>query len=418
MKLVHSKDIFYITRDVLKCLDPKIVNHGTRTSYILYRMLQCSEKYEMYELAEYAMIATLHDIGAFKTDLDADQLHYETKEYMPHSVYGYLFFLYLTPFKDRAKIILYHHTDYNKVPKTGYEFNEIIHCLNVAEKMDIYSNILGSKFDYMMFNKQAGTKFSPRALDLLYQAVRKYDIFNKLASGEYKQELNELFDEYLIFTNEEKHDWLLGLMYCVGFRSEYTMLDMVTCVCICEQIGEKLLLSKNEKEFLYYAAILHDAGMCDVPKDVIEAPRKLTPEEMQELRMHVETIGNILKGRVDEDILDIIMAHHERGDGSGYPKRLREIQMNRLQMILQVADTLTALTSKRSYREPKTREEIIGILREESDAGKLNKDIVKTVINYYDKIEEGVNIKKAETLSMYNKLVENYEITYKQANRQ
>ena len=92
--------------------------------------------------------------------------------------------------------------------------------------------------------------------------------------------------------------------------------------------------------------------------------------------------------------------------------------MNRLQMILQVADTLTALTSKRSYREPKTREEIIGILREESDAGKLNKDIVKTVINYYDKIEEGVNIKKAETLSMYNKLVENYEITYKQANRQ
>ncbi len=413
MRFIHSKDIYYITRDVLKCLDQKVVNHGARTSYILYKMLQCAEKYEMYEIAEFAMIATLHDIGAFKTDLYTEQLHYETKEYMPHSVYGYLFFLYLTPFADRAKIILYHHTDYERVPKTNYEFNDIIHCLNVAEKMDIYSNILGSKFDYMMFNKQAGTKFSPKALELLYQAVRKYDIFKKLSTGEYKQELSELY-EYLIFTNQEKHDWILGLMYCVGFRSEYTMLDMVTCVCLCEQIAEKLLLSQNEKDLLYYAAVLHDAGMCDVPKDIIEAPRKLTAEEMQELRNHVNTIEEILKGRVDQDVLDIIVAHHERGDGSGYPKRLREQQMNRLQMILQVADMVTALISKRSYREPKTKDEVIAILREDADAGKLSKEIVRTVITYYDKIMEGVNTKKDETLAMYRKLVLNYDITYKQ----
>ena len=413
MKLIHSKDIYYIIRDVLKCLDPKIMNHGSRTSYILYRMLQCMDKYEMYELAEFGIIATLHDIGAYKTDYMKDQLHYETKEYMPHSIYGYLFLLYLTPFKDRAKILLYHHTDYNQVPKTDYEFIEIIHCLHVAEQMDIYSNILGAKFDYQMFQKKAGTKYSPKALDLLYQAEKKYNLFEKLSTGEYKQELSELYD-YLIFTNEEKHDCLVGLMYCVGFRSEYTMLDMVTCTHIAEQIGEKLILSKQEAELLFYGTLLHDAGMCVVSRDIIEAPRKLTDEEMNTLRTHVGVIEGILKGRLDDAALDIVTAHHERGDGSGYPKKLKDAQMNRLQKILQVADTITGLTAPRSYRDPKPRDLVITILKEEADKGKLNKDIVRTAINYYDSIMAGVQEKNKEMLAMYRKLQDNYEITYRQ----
>ena len=78
MNLVHSKDIYYIFRDVMRCLDPKVMNHGARTSYILYRMLQCMDKkYEMYELAEFAFLATLHDLGAYKTDYMKDQLGYE-----------------------------------------------------------------------------------------------------------------------------------------------------------------------------------------------------------------------------------------------------------------------------------------------------------------------------------------------------
>lgn len=412
MKLVHSKDLYFIVRDVLRCLDPKIMNHGSRTAYILYRMLQCMDKYEMYEIAEFSFVATLHDIGAYKTDRSNDQLHYETKEYMPHSIYGYLFLLYLTPFKDRAKIVLYHHTDYCQVPKTDYAFNDVLHCLNVAEKMDIYSNILGSKFDYQMFQKQAGTKFSPAALDLLYQAEKKYNLFSKLSTGEYKQELSDLF-EYLIFTNEEKHEILLGLMYCIGFRSEYTMLDMVTCVNVAEQIGNKLNLSKEESELLYYAALLHDAGMCVVSKEILEAPRKLTDEEMKTLRTHVEAVETILKDRIDMECLSIISAHHERGDGSGYPRRLHEHQMGRLQKILQVSDTITGLTNPRSYREPKSRETVIAILREEADRGRLNKEIVRVATNHYDDIMKSVDIKSKETLTMYRKLVESYDATSK-----
>lgn len=411
MKLVHSKDIYYIVKDVLNCLDPKVMSHGSRTAYILSKMLLCSEKYEMYEIAEFAFIATLHDIGAYKTDYLQDALRYESKDYMPHSIYGYLFLLYLTPFKDRAKIILYHHTDFAKVPKSNYEFQEVCDCLNVAEKMDIYSNALGNSFDYAMFQKQAGVKYSPKALDLLYTAEKKYHLFSKLSTGEYKQELDEIMD-YLIFTNEEKKDCILGLMYCVGFRSEYTMTDMVTCVNICEQIGEKLILSDQEMEHLFYAAVLHDAGMAAVPREILEAPRRLEDEEMAKLRTHVEVVESILRGRFEQQVLDIITAHHERGDGSGYPAKLKDGQMNRLQKVLQVADTVTGLTAQRSYREPKPKEVVISILKEEADKGRLNKEVVHIFNTHYDAIMGSVSEKNKEALAMYRKLVENYEITY------
>lgn len=410
MKLIHSKDIYYIMRDVLKSYDPKVINHGIRTAYVFSRMLMCMDKYEMYEIAEFGYIATFHDIGAYKTDQGKDQLQYETKEYVPHSIYGYLFLLYLTPFKDRAKLLLYHHTDYSKMSKHNPELDDVICSLNLAEKIDLYSNILGSKFDYQMFEKQSGTKFSPRALDYLYQAEKKFNIIEKLSTGEYKQELAALF-EYLIFTNEEKHDLLQGLMYCLSFRSEYTMLDVVTCVNVAEQIGEKMSISKNEMELLHYAALLHDAGMCTISKDILEAPRKLTDEEMQTLRGHVGIIESILKGRIDQECLDIITAHHERGDGSGYPKRLREHQLNKLQKILQVADTITGLTNRRSYREPKPKAAVIAILKEEADKGRLGRDVVRTTVSYYDEIMEHVGKQNADMLSMYKKLRATYEET-------
>lgn len=410
MNLIHSKDIFLILKDALKLIDPSVMNHGLRTSYMLYKMLEATNKFEKYELAEFAMIGALHDIGVYKTNLKEAQLTYETKDSMPHSVYGYLFLLHLTPFDDRAKILLYHHTDYNQVPNNGYEFLDVIHCLNVAEKMDLYSNILGSKFDYKMFEKYAGTKYSARALGLFYTIQKREDILNKISTGEYKQELSELLD-YLIFTNEEKHGLVLGGVTFLGFRSEYTMFDAITCSHVCEELAQKMMISKAETERLYYAALLHDIGMCVIPKDILEYPGPLTPEHTKELRVHVEVVETILKGHVDPVVLEIVMAHHERCDGSGYPKRLRDAQMSKLQKILQVADTVTALVNKRSYREPKSRDEIIEILRTESELGRLNKEVVRTLITYYDNIMEGAQLKAQDVLNKYKRIQESYEST-------
>ncbi len=413
MNLVHSKDIYNIMRDVLKCLDPRIINHGQRTAYILYSMLRDQNRYEMYELAEFAMTAVFHDIGAFETNMGDETLNYESKDCMPHSIYGYLFMLYLMPFKDKAKILLHHHTDFSIVSKMDYEYRDIVACLNVAEKADIYYNLLGSRFDMYSFKKHEGTRYSPKALELLFHAQKKYDIFGRIGTDEYLKELDELFS-YLIFTNEEKRGALDGLMYCVGFRSEYTMLDVVTCENICSQLAIKLDLSMEDEEALHYAAILHDAGVCAVPRDIIEAPRKLTDEEMIVMRKHVEILDNILRGRFDDKVVDIVYTHHERGNGKGYPRGLNDTQMTRVQKVLQVADTITGLTSRRSYREPKEKPQVIEILKSESASGKLSSEIVRKFINSYDDIMETVQRENKRMLSMYEKLKDNYEAVRKQ----
>jgi HD-GYP domain-containing protein (c-di-GMP phosphodiesterase class II) len=88
--------------------------------------------------------------------------------------------------------------------------------------------------------------------------------------------------------------------------------------------------------------------------------------------------------------------------------------MTRVQKVLQVADTITGLTSRRSYREPKEKPQVIEILKSESASGKLSSEIVRKFINSYDDIMETVQRENKRMLSMYEKLKDNYEAVRKQ----
>lgn len=411
MKLVHSKDIYYIMRDTLKSSDPRVMNHGERVAYLLYCMLRDSGKYEMYELAEFAMIATMHDIGVYRTNYMEDPINYELREPRGHSIYGYLYLLNLTPFKDRAKLLLYHHTDFNKSPKSGFDYLDVAHFLRLAEDVDFNMRLQGEKFDPTSLNQFAGTKYSQRALVLFNIAVRKYDVINKIKSGEYRKELDDLL-EYLIFSNEEKQDILVGMMHFISFRSEYTLFDVVTCVQICGQMAQKMNLSREDTETLMCAAVLHDIGMCAVPRELIETKEELTPEQQKTFRYHVKVSEDILKGRVRDEVLETILAHHERCDGTGYPNHLKDSQMTPVQNILQLADKVTGLVNDRSYAPCKNRDEVFQILQDEVTAGHINRAITKVFLSNYDEIMVTVKAESEKMLSMYRKLKTNFEGIY------
>ena len=78
---------------------------------------------------------------------------------------------------------------------------------------------------------------------------------------------------------------------------------------------------------------------------------------------------------------------------------------------------MTGLTNPRSYRNPKPKDVVISILREEADKGRLGKEVVRAAVTYYDEIMAGVKQKSDEMLSMYRKLQDSYEATYKQTNQ-
>lgn len=409
MDFISSKNIFLLTRDTLKLIDKRLMKHGSRTGYILYKMMQARGGYEKYEMAELVMLATLHDIGAYKTDNVGEALWYEAKGYMPHSVYGYLFLKYLSPMEEKSRIVLYHHIDYNQFKDMVYTYKDEAAFLALAEKIDIYREALGEKFDISLLEKYAGVKYSREALELFKKADGDCNIFEQIQTEAYEKELDELMD-FIMFTNEEKKRYMEMLMYCLGLCTPSKVVDSVTSICISEELAERLYLSREDTEKLYYGALLHDIGMLAIPKDVIEVKRSLTEKETRGMRAHVEISEKILKNRLAGEVLDIVTAHHERLDGSGYPKGLKDAEMNLSQKILQVADTVTGLVNERIYKEVFSKEQVIELLRREADVRHFSKQVVDTMILFYDEIMEKVEIESEQILLLHKKL----ELQYKQ----
>ncbi len=152
--------------------------------------------------------------------------------------------------------------------------------------------------------------------------------------------------------------------------------------------------------------------MLAIPSKILDVPRALSPAETVKMRTHVNIAESILKPYLDPEILEIATAHHERTNGSGYYKGLKEENMNILQMILQVADTVTGMTNQRSYRAAKSKDFVINVLRDESEHGRLNKSVIKVFGKQYDNIMNRVSKESERILLTHKKLNMQYNLIY------
>ncbi len=128
-------------------------------------------------------------------------------------------------------------------------------------------------------------------------------------------------------------------------------------------------LSEREADILHMAAPLHDFGKIGVPDEVLHKPGKLNEEEWEVMKTHAE-LGQEMLGKSKRDILQAasLLAghHHEKWDGSGYPKGLSGDNIHIYGRIGAIADVFDALGSRRSYKEPWPLENILKYLAEQS----------------------------------------------------
>ena len=118
--------------------------------------------------------------------------------------------------------------------------------------------------------------------------------------------------------------------------------------------ARKLGQSEEDLHLLRLGAILHDIGKIGIPDAILHKPGPLTDEEWVVMRKHPD-IGHLILqeiGGVFEQLAEIVVAHHERWDGTGYPKRLAGEAIPLHARILTVVDAFDAMTSRRVYREP------------------------------------------------------------------
>lgn len=121
---------------------------------------------------------------------------------------------------------------------------------------------------------------------------------------------------------------------------------------LSERLAEKLGMTLGEQKRIHTAGILHDIGKIGIPEELLNKPGKLTKEEYETICKHPEIGHRILMAAGNmEDIAEIIFAHHEKWDGTGYPRQLKEKEISLESRIIMIVDTYDAMTSDRSYRK-------------------------------------------------------------------
>jgi PAS domain S-box-containing protein/putative nucleotidyltransferase with HDIG domain len=134
-------------------------------------------------------------------------------------------------------------------------------------------------------------------------------------------------------------------------RDPYTAGHEEQVTDIAVKIAERMGLDAKRIDGLRLAALIHDVGKIQVPAEILSKPSQLNDPELNLIKMHPQTGANLLRNvEFEWPIADIVLQHHERMDGSGYPNGLTGDRILLEARILAVADTLDAMASHRPYR--------------------------------------------------------------------
>lgn len=134
-------------------------------------------------------------------------------------------------------------------------------------------------------------------------------------------------------------------------RDPYTYGHQKRVADISVAIAKQMGLSENTIEGIYFAALIHDVGKIQVPAELLSKPSKLTKAEFNLIKTHPR-VGYQLMKEVDFPwpIAELIYQHHEKMNGTGYPRKLSGDRILLGARIIGVADVLEAMSSHRPYR--------------------------------------------------------------------
>jgi putative nucleotidyltransferase with HDIG domain len=140
---------------------------------------------------------------------------------------------------------------------------------------------------------------------------------------------------------------------------------------LAARVGEELKLPPSARRHLAVGGLLHDIGKLTVPLEILNTPGALTDAEFAEIRRHPESGRRLLEelGGFHETVRRLVSDHHERLDGTGYPRGLKCDDLTIETRILAACDVYDALVSDRVYRSAWTPERALALLHEESGTG-------------------------------------------------
>ncbi len=174
-------------------------------------------------------------------------------------------------------------------------------------------------------------------------------------------------------TNVELSAIALSFARCVDLKSPWTLAHSTGVATLCRDALARAGAPTRECEAGYLAALLHDLGRLAVPNGIWDKKGALNAVEWQRVRSHAAASEAVVaRSTLTREFAAAVGAHHERLDGSGYPRQTTGALHGRLALTLAAADVFHALTEDRPHRKGRTRDDAAAVLRDEVRAGTLD----------------------------------------------
>ncbi|MGM0641071.1 MAG: HD domain-containing phosphohydrolase [Thermotogota bacterium] len=188
--------------------------------------------------------------------------------------------------------------------------------------------------------------------------------------------------EYQNLDSKYKEDMIKSIINLVEIHDNYTKGHSSNVSKLAIKFSKILNLEREKQYQIYWAALIHDMGKIVIPFDILNKPSKLTEEEFQQIKKHPDYAYNVLKD-IDtmREIALYIKHHHERIDGKGYPDKLKGDEIPFESKIICICDAWDAMTSKRSYKRPLTKEQAIQEISKNMGT-QFDKDLAEIFLKY------------------------------------
>lgn len=235
-----------------------------------------------------------------------------------------------------------------------------------------------------------------------YDGVKEQitDAFKSIASGKMKKDDVEgvLSAGWDLFKKNNIGGDILGVLFSMRDFSDETYRHCMNVAMISALLARWLGWKEKDVKTAYTAGLFHDIGKLFVPKDILNKPGALTPEEREQIQKHtVLGYQTLKKSGMDDIIANAAVMHHERCDGTGYPLKLTGDKIDKFAKVVAIADVYDAMTADRVYRDGICPFDVIAKFEEEDissfETGYLLTFIQHIVDSY---IHSGVRLSSGE----------------------
>ncbi len=391
--ITNSSILFSITSllDYMEIdLLDEITNHGRRVAYISLRIgerLNMSDK----ELFDLGRVAILHDIGAARSVSEQENPLIERdlmERYQSHCEYGQAIADLFPSLTKQPNIILYHHEKFDGSGFFGKKDDEIplmskLICLSDYLELRYFSKHTKYIPEQIIseIKLQSGVLFNPLLVETLEDLAKEMTFWLDLENSN----INFALQKHLPNIDNPlstKDFFVIAeiISATIDAKSVFTNIHSKGLAEKALKMAKFCKFSRLKTKQFHLAALLHDIGKLIVPIHLLNKRTPLTSQEMNIIRQHsYYTEKTLILMGVDSNVVQWASNHHEKLNGTGYPKALSGSELDFESRALCALDVFQALTEDRPYREAFSLDKAWAILDKMVMANELDGEIVSMI---------------------------------------